>query len=473
MDPTARKNTCIGIPHDFIAYPLDDPVFQHAFKRVKVFIRSTFWANSAAWNCHQAALAIAKRGLNIDEVFFYWGPGGVGLTLTTELLEAQFGIDSHKSFDPYMLHLAEEMRKQIECISNAFVWTACEKPEGLKKPFREDLFKKVASADAVFGRLPYQIITKVIKMVGWKRMELNKLLSFGNISEAAFHAIFRRCCIIKMRGRFVDSAFIDNHMTDASKFGFFKRDHDLKEFLGSKPAAAAANRLQALFEMKHDLSQCRQFIVDYRLNGGDGGITLQFIRQACNLPPMSTEVSADGVELPPGINLEDDAMEVPSVGMDAELRHCVLKFMLDEGRDVITRVHFKFVKNLPKSCESMRRDVLWQRLKNSTGWVEHIDGKMKDGLRPVLATSTQYKAIVPEPIDPPFTTLPEMYDVFDLKSYADSKAFRKDNALTMIDALSNCRGKKARGVLGVNDIATSLEKRANKLRHMEDYLLFF
>ena len=166
-------------------------------------------------------------------------------------------------------------------------------------------------------------------------------------------------------------------------------------------------------------------------------------------------------------------MEVPSVGMDAELRHCVLKFMLDEGRDVITRVHFKFVKNLPKSCESMRRDVLWQRLKNSSGWVEHIDGKMKDGLRPVLATSTQYKAIVPEPIDPPFTTLPEMYDVFELKSYADSKAYRKDNALTMIDALSNCRGKKARGVLGVNDIATSLEKRANKLRHMEDYLPAF
>ena len=93
LDPTARKNTYISIPTDFITYPLDDPVFQHAFKRVKVFIRSTFWANSAAWNCHQAALAIAKRGLNIDEVFFYWGPGGVGLTLTTELLEAQLGPD--------------------------------------------------------------------------------------------------------------------------------------------------------------------------------------------------------------------------------------------------------------------------------------------------------------------------------------------------------------------------------------------
>ena len=78
---------------------------------------------------------------------------------------------------------------------------------------------------------------------------------------------------------------------------------------------------------------------------------------------------------------------------------------------------------------------------------------MKDALRPVLATSTQYKAIVPEPIDPPFTTLPEMYDVLELKSYADSKAYRKDNALTMIDALSNCRGKRTRGVQVCNDIA--------------------
>ena len=135
------------------------------------------------------------------------------MTLTTELLEAQLGPDNHKSFDPQMWYLEKEMRKQLECISNAF---------------REDLFKKVASADAVFGRLSYHIITQVIKMIGRKRMEFNKLLSFGNISEAAFHAIFRRCCIIKMWGRFVDSAFIDSHMTDASKFGFFKRDHDLK-----------------------------------------------------------------------------------------------------------------------------------------------------------------------------------------------------------------------------------------------------
>ena len=68
---------------------------------------------------------------------------------------------------------------QVEMLKGAVVLTGQERPEGMSKGFREDLFKKMASADGIFGRLPYQILTRTIKLQGWKRMELNRPLRLG------------------------------------------------------------------------------------------------------------------------------------------------------------------------------------------------------------------------------------------------------------------------------------------------------
>ena len=53
------------------------------------------------------------------------------------------------------------MRKQVELLKGAVVLTGQERPEGLRRGFREDLFKNMASADGIFGRLPYQVLTRV------------------------------------------------------------------------------------------------------------------------------------------------------------------------------------------------------------------------------------------------------------------------------------------------------------------------
>ena len=95
-------------------------------------------------------------------------------------------------------------RKVFEILQCAIALIAQEKPEGLKKGFREDLYKNVASADGIFGLLPYAILTKVIRLVGWKRMELNKLIRFEGVSEGAFHSIFRRSLLIRIMARFID-----------------------------------------------------------------------------------------------------------------------------------------------------------------------------------------------------------------------------------------------------------------------------
>lgn len=64
-----------------------------------------------------AALALAKRHINVNQVFFFWGPGGVGLSLTTAHLDAMLGSANHKVFDPQVFYLDEEMRKQVEVLT--------------------------------------------------------------------------------------------------------------------------------------------------------------------------------------------------------------------------------------------------------------------------------------------------------------------------------------------------------------------
>ena len=81
--------------------------------------------------------------------------------------------------------------------------TAQERPEGLSKSFREDLLKKMMSGDGIFGRLPYQILTKVIHLVGWKRMELNRLVRFTGVTDRIVHSMSKRCLTIRMQRRSV------------------------------------------------------------------------------------------------------------------------------------------------------------------------------------------------------------------------------------------------------------------------------
>ena len=71
----------------------------------------------------------------------------------TAHLDAMLGEVNHKYFDPHMFFMEEEMRKQVELLRGACVLTAQERPEGMRKGFREDLFKKMASKEQQILRL--------------------------------------------------------------------------------------------------------------------------------------------------------------------------------------------------------------------------------------------------------------------------------------------------------------------------------
>ena len=114
------------------------------------------------------ALLLAKRGLNVDAMFFLWGSGGVGLSLLTAHLAATHGPDLHKYVDPNIFFL-DELRKMLELLVGGILYTGHERPMGSKSDVREDLLKKFCSADGLAGRLPYGVLTKMFKITGWKK----------------------------------------------------------------------------------------------------------------------------------------------------------------------------------------------------------------------------------------------------------------------------------------------------------------
>ena len=143
----------------------------------------------------------------------------------------------------------------MEALQGAIVLTFQERPEGTKKAFREDLYKKVASADGIAGRMPYGIQTRNIELTSWTRFELNSLLKFTNVTEATFNTIFRRSLVVHFRSQFMDRKFLESTLglTAAANVGLFPRDYEAKTRIIQGPAIAAGLRIGLGFERKHDL----------------------------------------------------------------------------------------------------------------------------------------------------------------------------------------------------------------------------
>ena len=82
--------------------PLQDPNLLAAQSEVNLFLRQTFWCNREGLLACRAALAIAKRGLNVVQCFIFYGAGGCGLSLFTELLATSLGEDLHNYYGPFL-----------------------------------------------------------------------------------------------------------------------------------------------------------------------------------------------------------------------------------------------------------------------------------------------------------------------------------------------------------------------------------
>ena len=73
--------------------------------------------------------------------------------------------------------------------------------------------KKHFSADALGGRFPYAVITKMIELIGLKHMDSKKLLKISGVDESNFDSVLRRFLIIEVRARLLDALLSLEYMT--------------------------------------------------------------------------------------------------------------------------------------------------------------------------------------------------------------------------------------------------------------------
>ncbi|CAE8658603.1 unnamed protein product [Polarella glacialis] len=286
VEPSPKNDIYVYIPT-----PLLDPVLESMVARLLQFFSQTFWCNFEVFQCTQAAQALCKRGENLDRCFIGESPGGVGQSLFTAHLAAVYK-HNHSYFDPNVWYMDEELRKQIEEFADSFILTGQEAPNGTRQ-LREDLFKKTMSADGIPGRKPYGLQTRMLELIGWKRLELNKMLRFGSVTETNFNSILRRCFVWKPKARFWDRDYLKDNYPDSHLDGIFPKCAELRTFLVSPAAIAASLRIQYGFEQKHSKEVCRQMIENYVVLGGDEGMTEERMRFACGLKPRDKRQQTD------------------------------------------------------------------------------------------------------------------------------------------------------------------------------------
>ena len=85
-----EENIYMGNPVDFDQ--LADPVLQSAMDRMMTFYSQTFWAMGQGLRVCMCALALAKRGLNIDQMYFFGDPEALGYRNTHGRLQTNLGM---------------------------------------------------------------------------------------------------------------------------------------------------------------------------------------------------------------------------------------------------------------------------------------------------------------------------------------------------------------------------------------------
>lgn len=345
---------------------LEDPVLKAATDDVHVFLSSTFWANWEALQASRAALALAKRGLNGLQCFIFLGAGGCGLSLFTDLLATSLGEELHKYFDPFVFFDDEDSRKCVELLAGGCVLSGQERPQGSKRKLLLHLWRKFLSGEGLRGRLPYAILTRMIRLIGWVRIEVNSLLAFNDLTEDEFESIMRRSAVIKIAARLSDRQYLEANFPSHAEYGIFARDPAFTIEFQTMQYAAAWNRTLHFFERQHGEQQCRGIIVAYTRGGKEGGLTERYMRCACSLEARNTTAAPVGPILA-GVAVETDPRRFLIQGAPEESLHerqfavGILREMCDRGLEAMAPSYFnQCSRKLPGSSRS--REELWEML---------------------------------------------------------------------------------------------------------------
>eukprot|EP00435_Cladocopium_sp_Y103_P008302 s3962_g2.t1 len=461
----SAENDCyVYIPH-----PLIDPVLATHTLRLQKFYAQTFWANNTVFECCLAAMALAKRGFNVDRCFIGISPGGVGQSLFSLRLDAMLG-PNHSYFDPNVWYNEDELRKQVESFARCIVITGQEAPESHKK-LHLDLFKKTMSADGIAGRKPYGYTTRMFNVVGWTRLEVNRMLVFYGITKSNFMSVMRRSLVWEPKARFHPESVLKQVHPDHELDGHFLADPTLKQFLASAPASAAGLRIQHAFELEHCQADCVHMIDEYA-TGGDDFLTEDKMRVACGLPlrVRHLETAAGGVGM---LHVSDSQEERDAE--DAQYKSLfeeIFARLMDQGLSDLTLYEFKkmFAKGTSERPNATPTVVFEQLQKRNFLQKGCRKGKAKDVLQPLLSCEKKLEEVISCKKCDSSTAFLETMDAAQMRRYLHSHDSRASNVETFKLFLERSVSKlaKRRGRMRPQDQAQKQEMH-EQLRKLQDY----
>ena len=386
------ENNCyLYIPHNLL-----DPVMEANCTKLCKFYSHTFWANKDVFLCCQAALALAKRGINVDRCFIGESPGGVGQSLYSLHLATMLG-HNHGFFDPNVWYNEDELRKQVETFARCIVITGQEAPESAKK-LHLDLFKKTMSGDGIAGRKPYGYTTKMFQLIGWKRLEVNRMLRFAGVTPSNFNSVFRRGFFWQAKARFHPPHVIATLHPDHELDGHFEADPTLKQFLSSAPSAAAGLRIQHAFESGTSRQECMDLIENY-VSGGDESLTEDKMRVACGLPvrDRSKDTGRAGAVMLhiPDSEEDKDCEEKQWL----QLRSILVNDLLDRCVTSVTAYEFLHQMKLESNqVPNLARQDLWKGLLDRKfvvkGCSRNTRGRASVQVQPILVPEKDFFEVV-------------------------------------------------------------------------------
>ena len=476
FDKNPKHRIYIYLPIEYIRSYMGDPVLKAAEERVKKFFSQTFFNNGWALRNVFDALCLTLHGLNVDRVFWTIAAGGCGQSLLTLLIHVLMP-SMHAYLDSNIYHSDDELRKQAELFVNKLVTTLQERVEGAGHKFRLDLYKKVASADPIAARLPYGILTQMIEIVGWKRMEMNKLLEIDGITEESFDSIWRRSYVCHLIGRFVSEAeylrLREQIGRDPSTIGVFVKDTSLKPFFQQRngPAVAGLTRILRGHVRDNSKEACVDSIEGY-VEGGDKWLTWRCIRASCGMPASAPTVAPTRVSAP--------ARDPASAAINSSRANAdrLIAAMLGNDMETISVYQATRVdpcgKFLPGASPADRKEV-FERLVTQGFFKETRRRYARAKLFiPVIQTSNPLSSLFRESVELVKGPYPEIFPTKDLALYMNKHASRGLNAETMAAyfdrAVSDLKQKRLTEEESFLD--NEFKQKAAKIRRHEETLSF-
>lgn len=288
---------------------------------------------------------------------------------------------------------------------------------------------------------------RMLELVGWKRLECNKLIRFSGVSDRNFPSIMRRSFVWKAKALFFDEGYLEKKYPDAARDGIFPANAALRSFLRSGPAIAAAMIIQHGFELRHGKKDCEDLIEQWVLEK-DGGITEAEMRTACGLeakpnnrsdnstPAMALLAQASAVHpIPTQVGTQDrDTHGEPSDPF-LQVLDGIISRMLRDNLSTTSPVPFKQV-TLPNTLFRADKDEVWRHLVD-----KHllIPGKIGDRgklmFTPFIRTRKALQEVIPLCADLSNLSFQELLDVQALATLTSRTPQREANIQLLLDHL--------------------------------------